>query len=268
VKHFEFSLSDTGLLPLCPAASCKAKEIEIVMAPLDVQPEAVDVAATLLSDVERKKAARFSFDCDRRRFVIARSHLRCLLGERLNMRPEDVELVYGKRGKPALARRFSGANLQFNVAHADDVAVFALSSGLDIGVDIERVRIMRDAEDIAAQFFSPGEYASYSSLAQDDKPLGFLTCWTRKEAFVKALGDGLYHPLPSFDSSPISSPTPCESGGVLRFKNSNGENCDWVLHTFSPAPGLVASVAVGKRADGPVATKSPLRGAPDTAVFS
>ena len=267
MKHFEFTLSDIGLLTFPTARASKSTQIEVVTARLDVEPEALRTAAALLSPAEQHKANRFVFDCDRRRFIVARSRLRRLLGARLSVRPEGVELVYGKHGKPALARRFSGANVHFNVAHTEDVAVFAFSSELDIGVDVETVRVMRDAGEIAARFFSRTEYAAYCALAPDDKPLGFLTCWTRKEAFVKALGDGLYQPLNSFDTSG-SRPLFEAQARNLRTGNATSNTRDWALHSFSPGPGLIAAVAVKKRAEALVERSSPRQGAIRAAFLS
>src|SRR5207248_9208731 len=82
-----------------------------------------------------------------------------------------------------------------------DVAVYALSSRREVGVDVEAVRTLPDADDVAARWFSPREYATYRALEPGDRALGFFQCWTRKEAFIKALGDGLFHPLDRFDVS-------------------------------------------------------------------
>ncbi|MGQ0445283.1 MAG: 4'-phosphopantetheinyl transferase family protein [Beijerinckiaceae bacterium] len=205
---------------------------------LDVGPEAVRASAALLSDAERLRASRFAFDRDRRRFTIARAWLRRLLSARLGVRPETVELVYGANGKPALARRFADSDLRFNVSHSDDVAVYAFVPRREIGVDVEAIRVIRDADDIAARFFSRRENEAYMALNPRDKPLGFFNCWTRKEAFIKALGDGLCHPLDRFDVSL----TPGEPAKILRVESTPGDHCGWRMESFSPAPGFVAAV--------------------------
>jgi 4'-phosphopantetheinyl transferase len=214
--------------------------IEVVMARLDVGPDAVRAAAALLSDAERHRAGRFAFDRERRRFVVARSRLRQLLGARLGVRPDAVELVYGKRGKPALARRFADWDLRFNLSHCDDVAVYALSHGREIGVDVEAVRVVPDADAIAARMFSRGENEVYRSVDPRDKPLAFFNCWTRKEAFIKALGDGLYHPLDRFDVSLA----PGDPARILRVESTTGDDCGWTLHGFRPGPGLIGAIVV------------------------
>ena len=210
------------------------------MTRLDVAPEAVRASAALLSDAERQRAGRFVFDRDRRRFTVARAQLRRMLSARLGLRPESVELVYGAHGKPALAQACGAPNLRFNVSHSEDVAVYAFSLGREIGIDIEYVRVIRDIDDIAARFFSRRETETYLALDSGDRPLGFFNCWTRKEAFIKALGDGLCHPLDRFDVSLA----PSEPAKILRVDSAPGEHCGWTLHSFLPEQGLVGAVVV------------------------
>ncbi len=213
---------------------------EIIVARLDVEPEAVRAAAALLSGAERHRASRFVFERDRRRFTVARAGLRCLLSARLGVRPESVGLVYGPHGKPALASHHAASNLRFNVSHSDDVAAYAFSSGCAIGVDIESVRALGDAEDIAAHFFSKRENVAYLALDPHDRPQGFFNCWTRKEAFVKALGAGLDFPLDRFDVSLA----PGEPARILGVGSTPGDSCGWTLDSFVPGPGLIGAVVV------------------------
>ena len=215
---------------------------EIVVFRLDTGPAAVRESAALLSDTDRQRASRFAFDHDRRRFIVARAQLRRLLAARLGVRPQSVELVYGPRGKPALSRRFADSNLRFNVSHCEDVAVYAFALGREIGADVEATRVIRDADDIAARFFSRCEYEAYCALDRRDRPLGFFNCWTRKEAFIKALGDGIYYPLDRFDVSL----TPGEPANILRVESTPGEDCEWTLHGFVPEPGFIGAVVVQK----------------------
>jgi 4'-phosphopantetheinyl transferase len=161
----------------------------------------------------------------------------------LGVRPESVELTYGAHGKPTVSRRFADADLRFNVSHSEDVAVYAFALGREIGVDVEAVRVIPDADNIAARFFSRRENEAYLALDPRDRPLGFFNCWTRKEAFIKALGDGLYHPLDRFDVSLA----PGEPAKILRVESKSGDHCGWCLDSFSPAPGFVAAVVTESR---------------------
>jgi 4'-phosphopantetheinyl transferase len=214
------------------------ESVVTVATSLDVGPQAVDGAEAVLSDAERRRARRFTYPAGRRRFIVARARLRQLLGARLGVPPESVEFLYGAHGKPALARRFADSDLRFNVSHCDDVAVYALSTGREVGIDVEAIRVIPGGDDIPARFFSPRENAAYRALDARDRPLAFLNCWTRKEAFLKALGDGLYHPLDRFDVSLA----PGEPAKILRVENTPGDQCGWRMEGFSPAPGFVAAV--------------------------
>ena len=217
---------------------------EVVVFPLDVEPEAIRASAASLSDDERQRADRFVFERDRRRFIVARAELRKLLAARLGMQPQSVEFRYGVRGKPALADGCAESGLRFNLSHAGDVAAYAFSWGREIGIDIESIRVIPDAEEIAARFFSRRENEAYRGLDPDDKPLGFFNCWTRKEAFVKALGDGLSYPLDRFDVT-LSPGNPAR---ILRVEDTLGSDCAWSLHSFPPAAGLTGAIVVQKLA--------------------
>jgi 4'-phosphopantetheinyl transferase len=218
--------------------------VKVVATRLDVASEAVDGLYGLLSDAERRRASQMVFGRDRRRFIVARARLRQLLGTRLGVRPETVELAYGPNGKPALARDFADSDLRFNVSHRDDVAAYVFTEGREIGIDIEAVRVMRDADVLADRFFAAGEREAYRALDPADRPLGFFNCWTRKEAFIKALGDGLGHPLDRFDVSL----TPGEPARILRVGRTSGDACGWRMMSFSPAPGFVGAVVTARKA--------------------
>ena len=221
--------------------SFRTQGVEVVATRLMAEPDDLHELTSRLSEGERERARRFVFDRDRRRFIIARARLRQLLAERLGVTPESVELVYGAGGKPVVARRSTDRDLRFNVSHCDAVAVYAFSYEGDVGVDIERVRMLPDADRIAARFFSPREYESYRGLTPHDKPLGFFNCWTRKEAFIKALGDGLAYSLHAFDVS-LAPDAPAE---ILRVGTTPGDRCGWRIDSFSPDPGFVAAVVSG-----------------------
>jgi 4'-phosphopantetheinyl transferase len=216
--------------------------IEVAVARLDVGFEVVRALVALLSDEERQRASRFAFDRDRRRFTVGRARLRQLLGARLGMRPQSVELTYRPHGKPGLARHCAISDLRFNVAHSGEVAVYAFSHGREVGIDLEAVRVIREADEIAAHFFSRREKEAYLALDQRDRLVGFFNCWTRKEAFIKALGEGLYYPLDCFDVSLA----PGEPARILRAHGAHGDG-GWRMGSFCPIPGFVAAVVVESR---------------------
>ena len=196
----------------------RAKDFEVALARLDAKPEEVRSLGALLCATETRRAERFRFERDRRRFIVARARLRQLLAARLGVQAEAVELAYGTNGKPKIL----DSSLCFSVSHCEDVALFAFSKASAIGVDVEAIRPIREADTIAVQFFSPRENEAYAALAAHNKPLGFLQCWTRKEALVKAIGEGLSMPLHQFDVAHAPG---------------------WRLHSFFPLPGFIAAIA-------------------------
>lgn len=219
--------------------------VEIVSVQLDVDPATTDTLGQCLSADERRRASRFAFERDRRRFIVGRAQLRQLLASRLGVRSTDIDLVYGALGKPALSRRFAGTDLRFNISHSEEVALYAFTRDCEIGVDVEVIRELHEADDVVQRFFSPGEQDAYRSLTPRDRPLGFFNCWTRKEAFIKALGDGLQYPLDAFDVSLI----PGEPARILRVGAISGEACGWVVHHLAIGPGIVGAVVTQKPID-------------------
>jgi len=231
------------VLPRARVANAFADEdVEVVSVRLDVTRDALRSAAALLSNDERQRASRFAFERDRNRFLAARGRLRELLAARLGVAPAAVQLVYGARGKPALSPHFADAELHFNVSHCGDVAAYAFARRREVGVDVEHVRLMPDSDEIAARFFSRRENEAYRALDPRDKLVGFFNCWTRKEAFVKALGAGVCHAFDSFDVTLA----PGEPAKILRVGRTRGDACRWELSSFAAEPGCVAAVVVEK----------------------
>jgi len=224
-----------------PSACCAtpfAQGSEIVVARLDADRDAVCRESALLSGAERQRASRFVRERDRERFILGRATLRRLLGARLRIPASAVEVVIGPHGKPALGPRLRRSGLRFNLSHCADVAAFGFAWGREIGVDVEAVRAIPDADSIAQQFFSRREIEAYFALSAVHRPLGFFNCWTRKEAFVKAVGDGLGFGLHRFDVS-LDPGAPAR---LLRVDGDAGEQCGWVLRDFVPTPGFVGAV--------------------------
>jgi 4'-phosphopantetheinyl transferase len=212
--------------------------IEVIAHSLAADSDSIRESAQCLSDDERHRADRFVFARDRRRFIAARARLRQILGAKMAISPNKVEFTYNARGKPALAHKLWDMDLRFNLSHSEDVAVYVFAVGRDVGIDVEAVRALPDADDVASRFFSARENAAYSALDQRDKPQGFFNCWTRKEAFIKALGEGLHHPLDRFDVSLA----PDARAEILRVDDVDGSDCGWSLDSFTPLPGFVGAV--------------------------
>jgi 4'-phosphopantetheinyl transferase len=219
-----------------------ASVIHVWRAWLDQPQGLVRQLAQGLAPDEHRRAQAFVFPPHRESFIISRAFLRTVLGRYLLAGPRDVRLIYGPYGKPALAG--AGENLQFNLAHSQGIAVLAITRFRPIGIDIEKIRPLASLESIVEKNFSPRECAAFRALPPISRLSAFFKAWTQKEAYLKALGVGLSHPLETFDVS-------FGSGQPLRLPQT-GENSDaitrWSLWELSTAPGYASAVA----AEGPV----------------
>ena len=214
--------------------------VEIEVSSLVIDEEEHAALALMLSPAERARAESFVFEWDRRRFVAARARLRQLVAARIGTCPESVQFRAASRGKPSIVRTASAPDLRFNLSHCDDLAAYAFTIGREVGIDIERVRTLRDADAIAVRFFSAAENAAYQALEPEARPVGFFNCWTRKEAFIKAVGEGFALPLDTFDVSLA----PGEEPRIIRVGEASGDECGWRLSSFLPGPGFVGAVVV------------------------
>ena len=222
----------------------KTPDVEVISVCLDALPDVRASLWQLLSRDERQRAKRFRYVEHRQRYIVARASLRQLLAERLGIAPWAVELVETSYGKPRLAPVQGSAGLEFNLSHSEARAVYVFTRGRAVGVDVELIRQIPDADDLAECFFSPREIAALRSLPLDRRSLAFLTCWTRKEAFIKALGLGLSCPLDAFDVTI----DPDTAARITRIEAHIGRVADWRLQAFTPYPSYIAAIAY--RADG------------------
>lgn len=215
-----------------------AGEVHLWRATSDVTGEDLVRLASTLTEAELERSARFRFDRDRARFVAARGRLRSLLARYLDVLPRDITLAEGLFGKPRLA---SGpGSLRFNVSHSDGTSVFAMARDREVGVDLERVRIDFPIEEVARHYYSPAERAQLALLLPADRMRAAFGCWTRKEAYLKALGAGLAPPLDTIEVGVCS-------GKPLSVWRSDGDTAAsgwWSLHDFDAGPGFAAAVAV------------------------
>jgi len=217
-------------------------EIHVVVVDLDEPPRPLDVLEATLATDERERAARFRFPRDARRFVAGRGLLRHMLGRYLGEEPERIVFTYGATGKPRLAD--GGAGPGFNISHSGSLALLAVGPCDRIGIDIERIRPVEDADQIATRCFSARERTTFSALDAAHRLDGFFNCWTRKEAFVKALGEGLTHALDRFDVS-LTPGCPAE---LLRIDDGTLDAPPWTLDDLRPQAGYVGALAVPGRA--------------------
>lgn len=214
--------------------------VHIWRAWLDVPPELLNELGSALAPDERARAARFRRERDRCRYAAGRGILRALLARYLGVAPEEPAFRYGAHGRPELAGQVEDAGLRFNLSHSDGLALYAFARGRDVGIDVEAVRDDVATLKLARRFFSPAESAALQRLREEDRTEGFFACWTRKEAFLKARGDGLSLPLDSFEVTLA----PGEPAALLRTHWDAAEAARWSMAALSPAEGFKAALAV------------------------
>ncbi|MGB8540676.1 MAG: 4'-phosphopantetheinyl transferase superfamily protein [Candidatus Acidiferrales bacterium] len=208
-------------------------EVHIWRASLEMDSATLIRIRRTLAEDEKARSERFIFDRDRNHFIAGRGILRELVGRYLQRPPQTIDFVYGPRGKPALANGGSRHPICFNISHSHGLAVIGIAREREIGIDVELIRPEFTVEEIAKRYFSVKEVDELNTLPSELRPEGFFHCWTRKEAYIKAKGDGLHIPLDSFDVS-LSPGLPAELNSPDRLR--------WSLRSFAPSPGYVGAI--------------------------
>ena len=195
---------------------------------------------SILSPDEIVRADRYRFARDKHRFVACRSALRRLLGEYLAVSAQEVSFEYSATGKPSLKAENNLHALCFNVAHSGELALIAFGASQQLGVDIEKIRGEVDTKSLAERFFSEREREELRALPEHIQVLAFFACWSRKEAFIKATGDGLSFPLADFSVSV----DPDQRPAVEEIKGSSEAGRRWCLDDLAVGGDYRAAVAV------------------------
>jgi 4'-phosphopantetheinyl transferase len=238
----ETPAGDTQPRPTLPAKGSfpAHNEVDIWFAPLDPSLKSVNAALQVLAPDEIERAERFRLDNDRKQYVLARSNLRNILSNYLEIPPAQLRFSYNRFGKPALREDFDGCSLTFNLSHAPGAAVYAVSSDCQIGIDLELIREDVEYEQIVERFFSSNEVRTFRQLPTESKVRAFFACWTRKEAYIKAKSDGLFLDLRSFDVAFV----PSEPASLVRVANDPLEADRWRLMNVDVPGRYVAALVV------------------------
>ena len=210
----------------------RADEVHVWLARLDEY--SVDSLRSLLTADELARADRFHFDKDRNHYTVARGLLRKLLASYLALEPAGLRFSYAEKGKPAL----EGSQLNFNLAHSHGMAVYAFALGREVGIDLEFIREDLADEKIAERFFSQSEIDVLTKLPLELRKQAFFDCWTRKEAYIKARGEGLSMPLDEFDVSLA----PGAEAALLRNHKDPEEVRRWSMRSLAVPAGYVAAL--------------------------
>jgi 4'-phosphopantetheinyl transferase len=232
-----------GSLPFFRLVDAPARHMSLAVGEVHVWAGALQIPEALamecLSTQERERAASFASQAPRRRYVAGRAILRSLLNRYTGIPARDI--VLGTQGKPLLDTGDNGPELRFNLSHSGDLVLFAFARAQAVGIDLEYLRPVEEAELIALRTFSRIEYKQLMMVEEGYARLrAFYSCWTRKEAFIKALGTGLSFPLDQFAVS-VGADKPAR---VLSILNDLRSAERWTLYHLEPAPNYIGAVAI------------------------
>ncbi|MDJ1175631.1 4'-phosphopantetheinyl transferase family protein [Roseofilum capinflatum] len=177
---------------------------------------------------ELERSQRFHFDEHRHYFILARGLLRSLVAQYLKVHPSEIQFTYSQRGKPAVA--VPKSDLNFNLSHSQNYALYGFALNAPVGVDLEAIRPLNDLDGLAKRFFLPSEYQQIQRTPISEQPYTFFRYWTYKEAYLKAMGEG----LAGLEQAEIQL---TENGAQVSDRA-------WSLYPLTPAPGTVAAVAI------------------------
>lgn len=200
----------------------------------------IDGLKNVLSPQECFRAEKFKFQKDRMPYIIAHAALRRILAGYLEIDPLQLEFREGPYGKPELVSATRSEILNFNLSHSHEAALVAVTRGRQIGVDIEYIKREFGWQEVAERFFAPGEIARLRALPEEQQQRGFFTCWTRKEAYIKAKGGGLSIPLQDFEVSL----SPGEPVSLISCTSDPKEATRWSLAEVDVGSEYAAAVAV------------------------
>ena len=215
-------------------------DIHLWSVPLEISADNQEILFGLLAEDERRRARRYLFDDDRRRFIACRGRLRRILAGYLGKQPRQVAFQYTGLGKPALDDASNASPpLFFNVSHSGELALVAITHEGELGADVERQRSLRDMQGLATRFFSQQESSGLFRMAPEFQPTAFFRIWTRKEAILKATGKGLTYPLHRLTVSFGDDDPPA----LLSLGDDPDEAGAWTLQHLVPQSDYVAAIA-------------------------
>jgi 4'-phosphopantetheinyl transferase len=201
----------------------------------------LDVAAaeSVLSEDEVERVHRYRFDDDRRRFAVCRMALRTILASYLDVAAREIGLVTTANGKPYLDARHD-SDLRFSVSHSNELALIALATNHDVGVDVERIRAMPGMDGVIRRYFSPSEARALEELPDHERRRAFFRIWTLKEAYLKGCGDGLTRRLDAIDVMVAADDQPAS----FQVRDRPGDETRWILRSIGAGESYAAALAV------------------------
>jgi 4'-phosphopantetheinyl transferase len=211
-------------------------EIHIYRSTLEKPPAEVKQLEKILSPDEIEKAYKFKFETDRNNYIVGRAFLRNILNKYLEIDASKINFSYAEKGKPFI----KDSIVKFNLAHSKSYVVYAFTLEKEVGIDLEYLKEMPDAREIAKGFFSKDETHELDKVSEKNLELAFFNCWTRKEAFIKAVGEGLSYPLADFTVTLI----PGDEPEIIWIKKNPEEINDWSMINIEVKENYISSLAI------------------------
>ena len=231
----------TSIWMLPPAdLNLQSHHVDVWRAYLSLSDNSLELLERTLSDDENQRAASFHFQEDRNRFIVAHGCLRDILRRYLHCEAGQLSFSIGSYGRPGLSANSFDPGIEFNLTHSGNYALIAVTRERKVGVDLEGIRQGISPEDIAGRYFSQGEVSELMALSSEQREAAFFNCWTRKEAYIKAIGLGLSLPLNSFDVSL----NPKEPAILRATRPDPQEVARWSLLSLEVDSGFASAVAV------------------------
>jgi 4'-phosphopantetheinyl transferase len=215
-------------------------EAHVWRASLDQPADVIAQFAPLLSQDEYQRAERFHRPSDRRRFIAGRGILREIISSYLPYAPDKAQFTYNEYGKPFISTDQNSGALNFNLSHSNGMALYALTRGRRVGVDIEYMREDFATLEVAERFFSKDEFEALKAVSSDQRAKAFFNCWSRKESYIKAIGMGVSYPLDGFTVSLAPDVAPA----LLKVDADAAEAARWKMYELDVAEGYAAVLIV------------------------
>ncbi len=217
--------------------------VNIYIVSLDKSPFALEYLSSILSEDERKRSDRYKFLSDKNKFIIARGMLRIILSQYLDIQPDLIKFDYTDRGKPTtltplppLPRGEGEKLLSFNLSHSQQLAVYAISLNQSLGIDLEYLGKSVDCEPIAKRFFTQKEYECITGLNEREKKEAFFRLWTKKEAYLKAIAQGIANGLDQVEFDLKLN--------IMRINGSEELGKNWFIYEFSPEKDYISNLTI------------------------
>jgi len=236
-----FSCIESGLVDFLSPRGLTEDEVHIWKAHGEFEPNVLAELKKSLSEDELQKAARFRFVKDLNRFITSCGMLRKFVGKYLGRDPRSVSFCFSENGKPELAGMDDA--LRFNVAHSGNLIVWGFARNRRLGIDVELIRVDFGVSEIAERFFSAAEQTALRTLPKAQQHEAFFRCWARKEAYVKATGDGLSLPLDQFDVTLAPGQPSC----LLGTRPDRDEAARWAMESLDLGPGYAAALVLERQ---------------------